>query len=364
MAGRRGRPTVEIVLSELERSELTRLARRHKSARDLAMRCRIVLLAADGCTNTEIAEQVGCHKATAGKWRNRFSVDRLDGLADEPRSGAPRQISDADVERVIVKTLETKPTDATHWATRGMAEKVGMSQSAISRIWRAFGLQPHKTKSFTLSNDPFFIDKVRDVVGLYLNPPDGAIAFCVDEKTQIQALDRTAPILPMMPGTPEGHTCGYVRNGTTNLYAALDLASGNVITEMTTKHRSIEFKKFLNKIDAEVDKDLDVHIVLDNVSSHKSPMIKRWLQAHPRFTFHFTPTYSSWMNLVERWFSELTTKWLQRGAHRSTKELTESINKWIEHWNENPTPYVWIKTADQILESLSGYMKRISDSGH
>lgn len=213
---------------------------------------------------------------------------------------------------MIVKTLESKPADATHWSTRGMAQRVGISHSSVGRIWRAFGLQPHRTKSFTLSNDPYFVDKVHDIAGLYLNPPDGAVAFCVDEKTQIQALDRTAPIFPMMPGTPEGHTCGYVRNGTTNLYAALNLASGHVITEMTTKHRSIEFRKFLNKIDAEVDAGLDVHIVLDNVSTHKSPMIKRWLKAHPRFTFHFTPTYSSWMNLVERWFSELTTKWLQR----------------------------------------------------
>jgi transposase len=364
MAGRAGRPTVEIVLTGQERAELERLARRHKSARDLAMRCRIVLAAADGLTNIKIAQKVGCHKVTAGRWRKQFNLERIDGLQDEPRPGAPRRITDEAVEEVITKTLESKPESATHWSTRQMADRVGMSQSTVGRIWRAFGLQPHKTKSFTLSNDPYFIDKVRDVVGLYLNPPDAAVAFCVDEKTQIQALDRTAPIFPMMPGTPEGHTCGYVRNGTTNLYAALDLATGNVISEMTTKHRSVEFRKFLNKIDAEVDKNLEVHIVLDNVSTHKSPMIKRWLQTHPRFTFHFTPTYSSWMNLVERWFSELTTKWLQRSAHRSTNELTDSINEWIHNWNENPTPYVWTKTADQILESLSGYMQRISDSGH
>jgi transposase len=361
---RPGRPTAVIELNEDERETLERWARRPKTAQALALRCRIVLGAADGDLNKDIAARLGCNPATVTKWRNRFAEQRLDGLHDEPRPGAPRKITDEDVERVIVSTLEDKPADATHWSTRSMAAKVGLSQTAVSRIWRAFGLEPGETEDFKLSPDPQFIDKVRDVVGLYLNPPDAAVVFCVDEKTQIQALDRTAPILPMLPGVPERRTHDYLRHGTTNLYAALDVASGQVIADMTDRHRAEEFRKFLNLINRTVPDHLDVHIVLDNVSTHKTPAIERWLKRHPRFTFHFTPTYSSWMNLVERWFSELTNKWLRRGTHRSVNELTASIRTWITNWNDNPRPYVWHKTADEILDSLAAYIDRIPDSGH
>ena len=360
----RGRPKTPLVLSDEERETLERWVRRQKSAQALALRCRIVLACAGGATNNDVAALVGVHPATVGKWRARFVARRLDGLSDDPRPGAPRTITDAAVERVIVMTLEETPSDATHWSTRSMAKEVGMSQTAISRIWRAFGLKPHQIEDFKLSPDPQFIDKVRDIVGLYLNPPDVAIVLCVDEKTQIQALDRTAPILPMMPGVPQRRTHDYQRNGTTNLYAALDVASGHVITDMTPRHRAIEFRKFLNLINRNVPDDLDIHVVLDNVSTHKTPEIQRWLQRHPRFTFHFTPTYSSWMNLVERWFSELTTKWIRRGTHRSVTELKDSIQHWTEQWNENPQPFVWHKTADQILDTLAAYIQRIPDSGH
>ncbi|MEA3501504.1 MAG: IS630 family transposase [Actinomycetota bacterium] len=360
----KGRPKAVLVLSDEERETLERWARRPKSAQALALRCRIVLACADGATNKAVAADLGVNQATVGKWRQRFVVRRLDGLSDDPRPGAPRTITDADVERVIVTTLEETPSDATHWSTRSMADKVGMSQTAISRIWRAFGLKPHQIEDFKLSPDPQFIDKVRDVVAMYLNPPDAAVVLCVDEKTQIQALDRTSPILPMMPGVPQRQTHDYQRNGTTNLYAALDVASGYVITDMTPRHRAIEFRKFLNLINRTVPDDLDVHVVLDNVSTHKTPEIGRWLKRHPRFTFHFTPTYSSWMNLVERWFSELTTKWIRRGTHRTVTELKDSIQHWTEHWNENPKPFVWHKTADQILDTLATYIQRIPDSGH
>jgi transposase len=353
-----------LVLSDEERETLERWARRPKSAQALALRCRIVLACADGATNNQVAADVGVNQATVGKWRRRFVEHRLDGLSDAPRPGAPRTITDADVETVIVTTLEETPTDATHWSTRSMAKRVGMSQTAISRIWRAFGLKPHQIEDFKLSPDPQFIDKVRDVVAMYLNPPDAAVVLCVDEKTQIQALDRTAPILPMMPGVPQRRTHDYQRNGTTNLYAALDVASGHVIADMTPRHRAIEFRKFLNLINRDVPDDLDVHVVLDNVSTHKTPEIQRWLKRHPRFTFHFTPTYSSWMNLVERWFSELTTKWIRRGTHHSVTELKDSIQYWTEHWNENPKPFVWHKTADDILDTLAAYIQRIPNSGH
>lgn len=359
-----GRPTAVIELSDDERETLERWARRPKTAQALAMRCRIVLAAAGGELNKNIAAELGCNPATVTKWRNRFAERRLDGLHDEPRPGAPRKITDQDVERVIVATLEDKPPDATHWSTRSMADKVGLSQTAVSRIWRAFGLKPHETADFKLSPDPQFIDKVRDVVGIYLNPPDAAVVLCVDEKTQVQALDRTAPILPMLPGVPERRTHDYVRNGTTNLYAALDVASGHVIAEMTDRHRAAEFRKFLNLINRTVPDHLDVHIVLDNVSTHKTPAIERWLKRHPRFSFHFTPTYSSWMNLVERWFAELTNKWLRRGTHHSVNDLTASIRTWITNWNDDPRPYVWHKTADEILDSLAAYINRIPDSGH
>ena len=359
-----GRPAAEIVLDDEERETLERWARRPKSAQALAFRCRIVLAAAEGRRNIDIAAELGCNPTTVGKWRRRFAERRLAGLNDEPRPGKPRSIGDEDVERVIVKTLEETPSDATHWSTRSMAKATGISQSAVSRIWRAFGLKPHLVESFKLSPDPQFIDNVRDVVGLYLNPPDAAVVLCVDEKTQVQALDRTAPVLPLLPGTPARRTHDYRRNGTTNLYAALNVASGQVISSLTARHRAEEFRRFLNLIDNSVPTHLDVHVVVDNSSTHKTPAIQRWLVRHPRFTMHFTPTYSSWLNLVERWFAELTNKWLRRGSHRSVKDLVGSIRTWITNWNDDPKPFVWHKTADEILDSLAAYCQRITDSGH
>jgi transposase len=353
----------ELVLSDEERELLERWARRPKSAQDLALRCRIVLLCAQGLENTEVARELGLNRKSVGKWRSRFVAMRIDGLHDEPRPGAPRRIGDDAVEAVIVKTLEHTPTDATHWSTRSMAAATGMSQSAISRIWRAFGLKPHLTETFKLSSDPLFVDKVRDIVGLYLNPPEGALVLCVDEKSQIQALDRTQPVLPLRPGLPERRTHDYVRHGTTNLYAALDVASGQVITDMTDRHRAIEFRRFLNLINRTVPDHLDVHLIVDNSSTHKTPEIHRWLVRHSRFSLHFTPTYSSWLNLVERWFAEITNRWLRRGTHRSTKELEAAITTWTDQWNHNPKPFIWHKTADEILDALANYCERISDSG-
>jgi transposase len=355
---------IQVVLSDEEREVLERWARRPKSAQSLAVRCRVVLACAEGATNAGVAERLGITVTTVRKWRGRFAKHRLDGLHDEPRPGAPRSVLDEDVEAVIVKTLEQTPTGATHWSTRSMAASTGMSQSAVSRIWRAFGLKPHLSESFKLSPDPLFIDKVRDIVGLYLNPPDAAIVLCVDEKSQIQALDRTSPVLPLVPGTPERRTHDYRRHGTTNLYAALDTASGKVITDLTARHRAAEFQRFLNLINRQVPDELDVHVIVDNSSTHKTPAVQRWLVRHPRFTLHFTPTYSSWLNLVERWFAELTNKWLRRGTHRSTKELEAAIRSWAANWNDNPRPFIWHKTADEILESLAAYCQRISDSGH
>jgi len=353
-----------VVLTDDERETLQRWARRPSSAQALALRCRIVLECAKGGHNTEVAKRLGVARSTVNKWRARFQAERLDGLHDEPRPGAPRTVTDDHVEALIVKTLEQTPTDATHWSTRSMAKATGMSQSTVSRVWRAFGLKPHLVDTFKLSPDPLFVEKVRDVVGLYVNPPDGALVLCVDEKTQVQALDRTAPVLPLRPGLPERRTHDYVRHGTTNLYAALDVASGMVITDMTERHRAQEFRSFLNLINRSVPDDLDVHLVIDNVSTHKTPDIQRWLVRHPRFHLHFTPTYSSWMNLVERWFAELTTKWLRRGTHRSTKELEMAINDWVDPWNEDPKPFVWHKSATEILATLASYCARISDSGH
>jgi transposase len=359
-----GRPVRTLELSDDERETLERWARRHTSAQALAMRCRVVLACAEGGNNIEVAERLGLHRETVRKWRNRFIEQRLDGLHDEPRPGKPRTIGDDDVERVIVKTLEETPANATHWSTRSMAAATGMSQTAVSRIWRAFGLKPHKVEDFKLSPDPLFIDKVRDIVGLYLNPPEAAVVLCVDEKTQVQALDRTAPVLPLAPGTPQRRTHDYVRNGTTNLYAALDVASGRVIADMSPRHRAEEFRRFLSLVDKHVPRHLDIHVVLDNVSTHKTPSIQRWLLRHPRFTLHFTPTYSSWLNLIERWFAELTTKWITRGTHRSVRDLTASIRTWVTNWNDNPKPYTWHKTADEILDNLANYCQRINDSGH
>jgi transposase len=355
---------VDVSISDEEREVLERWARRPKSAQALALRCRIVLAAADGVQSKEIAERLGCTTQTVGRWRGRFARRGIDGLHDEPRPGQPRKITDADVERVIVKTLEEKPVDATHWSTRSMATATGLNQTAVSRIWRAFGLRPHRSEHFKLSPDPQFVDKVRDIVGLYLNPPEAAVVLCVDEKSQIQALERSAPILPLMPGVPERRTHDYVRNGTTNLYAALEVASGKVISEMTPRHRAEEFRRFLNLIERSVPEGLEIHVVLDNSSTHKTPQIRRWLKRHPRFTMHFTPTYSSWLNLVERWFAELTTKWIKRGSHRSVRDLVASIRTWIANWNDEPRPYVWHKEADEILDGLAAYCQRINDSGH
>jgi transposase len=355
---------VSVELSAVERAQLESWTRRRTSAQALAMRARIVLLATDGLNNTEIAGQLGIHRNVAGKWRSRFVEHRLDGLTDEPRPGRPRTVTDDKVEEVIVKTLETTPKDATHWSTRSMAKEVGLTQSAVLRIWKAFGLQPHRQETWKLSKDPQFIDKVRDVVGIYLNPPERAVVLCVDEKSQIQALDRTAPILPMLPGTPQRATHDYKRSGTSSLYAALDITTGKVIGALHSRHRAIEFKKFLQTIDREVPADLDVHLVLDNSSTHKTPAIRNWLAAHPRFVLHFTPTSSSWLNLVERWFAELTTKKLRRGAHRSVRQLNNDIRAWIETWNADPKPFVWTKTADQILDSIARYCQRINESRH
>jgi transposase len=355
---------VAIELSVEERMQLEAWSRRRSSAQALAQRARVVLLAAEGLNNTEIGQRLAIKRSTAATWRARFADHRLDGLLDEPRPGRPRTVTDDQVEEVIVKTLESTPKDATHWSTRSMAREVGLTQSAVLRIWQAFGLQPHRQQSWKLSRDPQFIDKVRDVVGLYLNPPERAAVLCVDEKSQIQALDRTAPILPMLPGTPERATHDYKRAGTSSLYAALDITTGQVIGALHSRHRAIEFKKFLQTIDRQVPAGLDVHLVLDNSSTHKTPAIRNWLAAHPRFVLHFTPTSSSWLNLVERWFAELTTKKLRRGAHRSVRALNADIRAWIDTWNDEPRPFVWTKTADEILDSIARYCTRINESRH
>ena len=361
----RGRPKAELVLTGLEREELERYARRPKTAQALALRARIVLASAVGAPNTEVAARLGVTVQTVGKWRARFVERRVAGLRDEPRPGQPRKITDAQVEDVIVRTLETAPPDGgTHWSTRRMAAATGLNQTAVSKIWRAFGLQPHRVEQFKLSTDPLFIEKVRDIVGVYLDPPERAVVLCVDEKSQIQALDRTAPILPLLAGVPERRTHDYKRSGTSSLFAALDLATGQVIGSLHQRHRAIEFKKFLQQIDREVPADLQVHLILDNYATHKTPAIQKWLTLHPRFVLHFTPTSASWLNLVERWFSELTTRKLRRGTHRSVRELNTDIRTWIANWNEDPKPYVWVKTTDQILDNLTQYLNRINDSRH
>lgn len=355
----RGRARTPLTVTDEEREVLERWSRRPKSPHSIAQRARIVLLAADDMSNKDVAERVGVNPATVFKWRKRFLVSRLDGLIDEPRPGAPRKITDADVEAVVVRTLEERPTDATHWWTRDLAARSGISASSVGRIWKAFGLKPWMTDTFKLSEDPQFVDKVRDVVGLYMNPPEHAVVMCVDEKTSIQALDRTQPTLPMRPGQIERRTHDYKRNGVTDLFAALNLATGQVVHQSGPRHRSVEFRKFLDAIDQAVPEGLDVHVVLDNSSTHKTPAIHRWLLTHPRFTFHFTPTSSSWLNLVERWFVELTRKLLQRSAHRSVAELTTDLNTWIAAWNDNPKPFVWHKTADQILDALKKNLTNI-----
>ena len=353
-----------VTVNEDDRQTLERWARRPTTAQALAQRARIILACAEGKGNAAVATDVGVTRWTVSKWRGRFLEGGVDGLLDEPRPGAPRTITDEEVERVLTLTLETTPRDATHWSTRSMAERAGMSQSAISRIWRAFVLQPHRSETFKLSKDPLFIEKVRDIVGLYLNPPEHALVLCVDEKSQVQALDRTAPLLPMRPGQIERRTHDYQRHGTTSLFAALDTATGSVIGKCQARHRSVEFVKFLDEVDAAVPADLDIHLVLDNYGTHKTALVHRWLVKRPRYHLHFTPTSASWLNLVERWFAALTEKQIRRGVFRSTRELEHAITRFIEANNEQPRPFVWAKTADQILDSLKRFCARISDSGH
>ena len=361
---RTGRPKKPLTLTDVEQRELESLARRARSAPALAQRARVVLACAAGHDNKAVARKVRVAPATVGKWRRRFLEQRMAGLYDEPRPGAPRKITDKQIEDVIVQTLESKPRGATQWSTREMARATGLSAMAISRIWRAFGLQPHRTETFKLSPDPQLIAKVRDIVGLYLNPPAHAVVFCVDVKPQIQALDRTAPLLPLQPGQVERRTHDYKRNGTTSLYAALDAKTGRVIGKTFSRQRAREFRRFLEEIAANVPADLDIHIILDNASAHKSAAIQRWQIRHPRFHFHFTPTYASWMNLVERWFSALSTKKLRRGAHRSVRELTGAIQEFIDVHNETGKPYVWVKTADEILAKAVRKRPAINESGH
>lgn len=360
----RGRPVPTLTLTSEERETLQDWARRPKTAQALALRARIVLACAQGGSNTAVSTALHLCPQTVGKWRGRFVAQRLEGLLDEPRPGAPRQISDAQVERVITLTLETTPANATHWSTRLMARRCGMSQSAVSRIWRAFALQPQRSETFKLSRDPLFIEKVRDIVGLYLNPPERALVLCVDEKSQIQALDRTQPLLPMRPGQIERRTHDYERHGTTSLFAALEMASGKVIGECHRRHRAREFRQFLDTVDAATPADLDVHLILDNYGTHKTSLIQRWLVQHPRYHLHFTPTGSSWINLVERWFATLTERQLRRAAHRSTRELEQALRHYVGIYNQDPKPFVWTKTADEILAAVAGFCKRTYDSGH
>jgi transposase len=358
---RTGRPKASLVLTEDEQRELNSLAHRSRSAPVLARRARLVLACAEGSDNATVCRRLRMSPTTVGKWRARFLEKRVAGLFDEPRPGAPRQINDATIEQVIVRTLESKPRGATHWSTRSMAKATGFSHMTISRVWRAFGLQPHQSETFKLSPDPLLIEKVRDIVGLYMNPPDHAVVLCVDEKSQIQALDRTAPLLPMRPGQAERRTYDYERHGTTSLFAALDPKNGRVLGQIHRRHRSLEFRKFLDQIDANVPAELDVHLIIDNYGTHKTPLIHRWLAKRPRFHVHFTPTYGSWMNLVERWFAELTMKQIRRGCHRSVAELERAIHEFIDANNAEPKPFVWTKSADDILSSIARFAQRTTD---
>jgi transposase len=361
---RTGRPIPVLSLTEAEQETLQNWARRPKSAQALALRARIVLRCAEGMTNTAVARQVQVRSQTVGKWRQRFVDRRLDGLLDEPRPGTPRKVSDADVERALTMTLESTPKDATHWSTRSLAKQAGLSRSTVGRIWHAFALQPHRSETFKLSKDPLFIDKVRDIVGLYMDPPDRALVLCVDEKSQIQALNRTPPLLPMRPGQVERRTHDYARHGTTSLFAALDVKTGTVIGEFHRRHRSVEFRKFLDTIDQAVPSDLDVHLILDNYGTHKTAPVRRWLAKRPRFHVHFTPTSASWINLVERWFAALTEKQIRRGVHRSVRELETAIQQYLDVSNGSPKPFVWTKSADEILASVARFCARTSGSGH
>jgi transposase len=359
---RTGRPKIALVLTDDERRRLDSLAHRSRSAPHVARRARIILACAEGTDGKVVARRLHVTPATVCKWRGRFIKRRLDGLYDEPRPGAKRTITDDQVEQVIVRTLETTPRGATHWSTREMAKAVGLSHMAISRIWRTFGLQPHRSETFKLSNDPLLVEKVRDIVGLYLDPPAHAAVFCVDEKPQIQALDRTQPLLPMQPGQIERRTHDYKRHGTTTLFAALNAKTSEVLTQFHQRHRSAQFRAFLDLIDAHVPRRLDVHIIMDNYSTHKTALIRNWFAKRPRFHVHYTPTYGSWLSLVERWFAELTMKQIRRGAYRSVAQLKAGIQEFIDAHQENPTPFVWTKSADEILASIARFAQRTADA--
>ena len=359
-----GRPKAQLVLSKTEREQLEALTLRRKTGQALALRARIVLSCADGADNKVVAARQRVTPQTVSKWRARFVEHRLDGLLDAPRPGAPRTIDDARVDAVIAKTLEGVPAGSTHWSTRSMAREAGLSQTAVSRIWRAFGLQPHRQETFKLSSDPLFVEKVRDIVGLYLDPPMKAMVLCVDEKSQIQALDRTQPLLPLAPGIPERRTHDYARHGTTTLFAALDIATGEVIGQTHRRHRGAEFLQFLRTIEANVPPKMDVHLVMDNYATHKTPTIKAWFARNPRFHVHFTPTSASWLNQVERWFATLTQNYIRRGTHRSTRQLEQAIRQYLELNNNNPKPFVWSKSADDILASIERFCLRTSNSLH
>ena len=356
MQPRRGRPKKhERVISERQRTELKRLAQQPRRSRSVAFRARIVLECARGISNSAVAVKLRTTGFTVGFWRNRFIAEGVAGLGDEPRPGAPRQIGDDKIEQVVRLSLEKTPKGATHWSSRGLAARTGLSQSSVSRIWRAFGLKPHRTEHFQLSTDPLLIEKVRDIVGLYMNPPEDALVLCVDEKSQIQALSRSQPILPMRPGQLERRTHDYKRHGVTSLFAALDIATGRVLGKCYRRHRSVEFLNFLKEIDQAVPAGLELHLVLDNYGTHKTARVRRWLQKRPRYRLHFSPTHSSWLNQVERWFALLTQRQIRRGSHTSVRQLEDAISEFIAVHNQNPKPFVWTKTADQILASIARF---------